>query len=462
MPARSTSSSRLFWPARAAGSILPRALPAVYRVNYRWEFLAAWCIPAVLACVEPGVIGVIAEKALGAGALVIALLYAAPQIGNLAGIAWSRFMHGKDRVRATNAMQLGAIAAVAGIALLPAGPAGVWLLVLLAIAARVCFSGIIAARTDLWRANYPRQVRAGITSRITLIAAGVVALSSGLIALVMPADDAAAAEGGAPISYRAVFLGAAGLGLLGVWATSHLRWRGGAAHLAAERAATDHGADRLGIGEMWSVLRRDKPYRDFMLAQFALGLPNLCAMAPFQLALGPFGMDYEWSILLTQILPTVVPVLTLPLWARVLDRNHILRFRAYHSWLFVFANLFTYLGLVLHSVPLLVLARLILGIAFGGGMIAWDLGHHDFADRRRAHVYMGIHVTLTGIRGVIAPFLGVWLFAAAATSDELFGLIPLGGAGLGAGTFLLLSGVSLLAALMFVRLHLAHRRSAAR
>lgn len=423
-------------------------MPAMYRVNYRWEFAAAWCIPAVLACVEPGVIGVIAEKALGAGALAIALLYAAPQIGNLAGIVWSRVMHGRNRVRATNAMQLGAIAAVGGIALLPASSAGITALVGLAIVARVCFSGIIAARTDLWRANYPRHARAGITSKITLVAAGVVAATSGIVALVMPSD--AGHEPGALLSYRAVFLAAAGIGLIGVWATSHIRWRGGAAHLAAERAAPSRDEDRLGVGEMWRVLRRDKPYRDFMLAQFALGLPNLCAMAPFQLALGPFELGYEWSILLTQILPTVVPVLTLPLWARVLDRNHILRFRAYHSWLFVFANLFTFLGLMWHSLALLVLARLILGVAFGGGMIAWDLGHHDFADRQRASVYMGIHVTLTGIRGVIAPFLGVWLFTSSAA-----GLLA--GAGMGAFTFLLLAGLSLVAALMFVRLHLAHR-----
>ena len=43
--------------------------------------------------------------------------------------------------------------------------------------------------------------------------------------------------------------------------------------------------------------------------------------------------------------------------------------------------------------------------------MAWQLGHHDFADRHLAATYMAIHQTLTGVRGFIAPFLGVLLYA---------------------------------------------------
>lgn len=405
---------------------------------------------------EPGVLGVIAERAFGAGAIVVSMLYAAPQAGNLMGVLWSRWLHGRDRVRATNVMQAGALACVAGIAFAPFDALGVAMLVALAAGARIFFSGIITARTDLWRANYPRHLRAGITSRITVIAAGVLALTSGVIGLAMPHRVAAPAPGeGRPLAdhaFRLVFLGAVVLGVFGMRATSRLRWRGRAAQLRAERA---HAARRSGLRAMWELLRDDRAYRGFMIAQFVLGLPNLAAMAPFQLALKPLGLGYAGSILLTQILPTVVPVLTLPLWARVLDRNHILRFRAYHSWLFVFANGLTFLGLWGDSLTTLVLARLILGAAFGGGMIAWDLGHHDFARRDRAHLYMGVHVTLTGIRGVIAPFLGTLLFE---RSAAFLGL-TLPGAGMGAWTFLLLAACSLLAAVLFVRLHLNRREA---
>jgi hypothetical protein len=53
---------------------------------------------------------------------------------------------------------------------------------------------------------------------------------------------------------------------------------------------------------------------------------------------------------------------------------------------------------------------LLTGIADSGGVLAWNLGHNDFAKDHNASHYMGVHVTLTGIRGLIAPFLGVGIY----------------------------------------------------
>ena len=44
-------------------------------------------------------------------------------------------------------------------------------------------------------------------------------------------------------------------------------------------------------------------------------------------------------------------------------------------------------------------------------MLGWNLGHHDFAPLERASDYMGIHVTLTGVRGLIGPLAAVGLYA---------------------------------------------------
>jgi hypothetical protein len=51
-----------------------------------------------------------------------------------------------------------------------------------------------------------------------------------------------------------------------------------------------------------------------------------------------------------------------------------------------------------------------MGIARGGGTLAWQLGHNDFARQDQLAAYMGVHVTLTGLRGAIAPFLGILLY----------------------------------------------------
>ena len=53
------------------------------------------------------------------------------------------------------------------------------------------------------------------------------------------------------------------------------------------------------------------------------------------------------------------------------------------------------------------------GLGLGGGALAWNLGHLHFAHPQEAEVYMGVHVTLTGVRGLIMPFVGIWLWTVA-------------------------------------------------
>jgi hypothetical protein len=40
----------------------------------------------------------------------------------------------------------------------------------------------------------------------------------------------------------------------------------------------------------------------------------------------------------------------------------------------------------------------------------WNLGHNEFATPENSGDYMAVHVMLTGLRGFVAPFVGVYLF----------------------------------------------------
>src|SRR5437773_1404899 len=53
------------------------------------------------------------------------------------------------------------------------------------------------------------------------------------------------------------------------------------------------------------------------------------------------------------------------------------------------------------------MGAVLLGAAQAGANLGWNLGHNDFASIGRAQHYMGVHVTLTGLRGGVAPPLGV-------------------------------------------------------
>jgi hypothetical protein len=49
------------------------------------------------------------------------------------------------------------------------------------------------------------------------------------------------------------------------------------------------------------------------------------------------------------------------------------------------------------------------GLAMAGVNIAWSMGSIFFAGKQDAAVYQSVHVTMTGIRGVLAPLLGLLL-----------------------------------------------------
>lgn len=68
------------------------------------------------------------------------------------------------------------------------------------------------------------------------------------------------------------------------------------------------------------------------------------------------------------------------------------------------------LGALTLSLGWLVAGRLLTSIVNAGSTLAWQIGHNDFAPRDQLSAYMGIHVTLTGLRGALAPFLGMALY----------------------------------------------------
>ncbi len=148
-----------------------------------------------------------------------------------------------------------------------------------------------------------------------------------------------------------------------------------------------------------------------MQSMFLFGTGNLMLPAPLllimdeRLALSPFA-----QVLLMATLPLLVLPIAIVPWARFYDRVHIVEFRAVHAWSFVGASLAFLLGVFFLQVPWLVLGSVLLGVSYAGGQLGWNLGHNDFSRPEQAALYMGVHVTLTGMRGLAAPLIGVALY----------------------------------------------------
>ncbi|MBM4399947.1 MAG: MFS transporter [Candidatus Cloacimonetes bacterium] len=61
------------------------------------------------------------------------------------------------------------------------------------------------------------------------------------------------------------------------------------------------------------------------------------------------------------------------------------------------------------AVAVVYLAYAVFGLAMAGVSIAWTMGSIHFAGKEDASFYQSVHVTMTGIRGVLAPVLGMVL-----------------------------------------------------
>ncbi|CAN0575357.1 unnamed protein product [Laminaria digitata] len=143
---------------------------------------------------------------------------------------------------------------------------------------------------------------------------------------------------------------------------------------------------------------------------------NMMSWTPFVIiAKQQFNLDYLPGILLTQVIPLLMMPFTIPLWAKLLDSVHIIQFRAIHSWIFVVTMGLALIAGQTHTLWLLYAASVLRGIAFGGGALAWNLGHLSFVKPEKSQDYMAVHVTLTGLRGLTAPFLGVAVYNAIET-----------------------------------------------
>ena len=73
---------------------------------------------------------------------------------------------------------------------------------------------------------------------------------------------------------------------------------------------------------------------------------------------------------------------------------------------------------------------MLFGVATAGANLGWNLGHNDFASLGKVQQYMGVNVTLTGMRGLIAPPAGAIVYTLlerrAPGAGRMALLLPLG------------------------------------
>lgn len=424
----SAAQSAIDWVRRGIASYLPASMPPLSRAHYRREISAWLFLSVMLGAIEGGVVGVIARVGFeGVVAesrlnIIVGVVSAAPAFANITSFIWISATRGRDKIRSLVAMQLAAVVLVAQFAFAPRSELGLAMLVLAAIGGRVCWAGVVTLRATVWRANYPRHARPTLAGRLATVQALMLSATALAAAAALRADADA---------FRVVYLGAAACGVIGALSYRQMKVRRHPALLRAEREDAAEGgraSGRLaGPAVILDVLRTDRAYRRYMMAMFVFGLGNLSVGSVLVIVLREvFGFGYLGGIMITSVISTLVMMPAIPFWSRLLDRMHILEFRAYHCWAFVAAITSFLLGAALEIAAFMWAGAALKGIAIGGGVLGWNLGHHDFAPPERTSDYMSVHVTLTGVRGIIGPIAAVQLYEYFEATDGLEGWMVFG------------------------------------
>ncbi|MSR28986.1 MAG: MFS transporter [Phycisphaerales bacterium] len=416
----------------------PKSLPPMLRANYAREFFSWLLLPLMLGALEGGTMAIIVKKMFqGVDGispvdldLAVAAISAAPNTANLTSFIWAALAHGRTKIRFISALQLVTCTCVAAIAAVPISTSGLWLLVALVAIARIAWTGVITVRTAVWRNNYPRANRALIAGKMAFVQALILAIAGLAIGEAMDI---------APASFRYLFPILALAGYSGNSIYRKVRLRGQRRLQRAEQDGRATMTSRLDPRGLVALLREDRLYARFMWWMSVFGFGNLMLGPPLVILLNDeFHTSYLEGILVTTVIPIAVMPIAIPAWSRLLTRMHVIRFRAIHGWTFVAAAALIFLADLFHSLPIMYCSSVVMGLGFAGGSLAWNLGHHDFAPAHRDSEYMALHVTLNGIRGAIAPFVAIALYA------------PMAAAGMGAWFFLICFLVNLVGLAGFI------------
>ena len=91
------------------------------------------------------------------------------------------------------------------------------------------------------------------------------------------------------------------------------------------------------------------------------------------------------------------------LWGWIFDRIHFIKTRLLINFCFIASFLFFFYS---NSLASFVLSAVFNGFALGGGMLVWHLWVTKIAPEGTAPAYMSSHGAFSGVKGIVAPFLG--------------------------------------------------------
>ena len=156
-----------------------------------------------------------------------------------------------------------------------------------------------------------------------------------------------------------------------------------------------------------SLAWTDKLFGWMLASWMFIGFANLMTI-PLRveyLASPRYGVQASNSeiTLVLIIIPLVCRILSTRIWGYLFDKINLLVLRSILNTMFL-VSIFCFFRT--KDTGVMAIATAIMGLAQGGGNIAWNLWVTKIATPDKTAAYMSVHTATTGIRGLLSPFLG--------------------------------------------------------
>jgi MFS family permease len=377
-------------------------------------------VSAALQAVLSGamtVSSVVLKKSLHAGDLQMGWFMALGGISLLIGIFASEFIVGRDKRPFIWRVGLIGRCLCLGFTL----AVSPWAFILLSGAFSMLNNALIPATTALWQANISRVNRNALWGMTLTINTLISMIAAWLTGVLLDRD---------PFAYRWIFPLAGVLALAGIWVLARAPLRGAYRYMhATPPPRTPHSVFVKPVLGFLELLRGDRDFARFENFFFMYGVAFMI-LAPVvpSFMVDVAGMRFEQTQFAGGVLFQLGGLLLPSLWGRLMDRTG-----PYKLCGIIFSILALYPLLLLAApashgigIPLVMvvyLAHAVFGAGMAGLNVAWNLAPISFAGKADSGMYTGAHVTLTGIRAMLAPFLGAlvlkhfgysWVFGLAA------------------------------------------------
>ena len=353
----------------------------------------------------------VAKKTLGSSDAVITALVMAQPISLFFSAYWSNFLVGREK--RTTFLLFGILGrlTLAFVALVQGGVAFAVVIVFATLMA----GAIIPAQNALLQSNYDTRERGG--------AYGLATASAG-VAIVLTAVGVGHLYDLRPGAYRWAYAAAAISGFVSCWIYFKIRFRGrlgrhsGSSPIHRGMHREIRSSFRSPFAGSLTILRRDRAFRRYETAFMSYGLAFMMLQPVIPIFLvEELHVDYAQAGTARGLIFYAMVVLFSPLFGRLLDHTDPVRIS---TFAFLTLALFP-AGLALsNGLGAVYLCFGVYGVAMAGVNMGWTMGPIHFAGKTDSAAYMGAHVALVGVRGLIGGPAGILLYRLSGTPRATF------------------------------------------